>query len=97
MASNHPLIVNQENQELPSPLLPVPCLTMEEKIVLRAIAGGKDAKEVRTELHISSDTMFRILYELRKKTGAADYVGLGVWAVRQMKNNNDQRSARREA
>lgn len=72
-------------------LLMAPGFTGEEKILLRGLATGRSAKQVGRDLKLPKLTMYQLLGDLQRKTGAADDVALAVWAVRHMKNP-DQRS-----
>ena len=63
-----------------------PSFTLEETIVLRALAGGKTGKQVCTELRIPSSSFHRLLRDLYEKAGVADHLSLLVWALRQMKS-----------
>ena len=63
-----------------------PSFTIEETIVLRALAGGKTDKQVCTQLRIPSSSFHRLLRDLYEKAGVADHLSLLVWALRQMKS-----------
>lgn len=66
-------------------------LTGEEKILLRGLAAGKSPKEVGHDLRLPKTDMYRLLGELRRKTGTTDDVALAVWVVRHM-NDSDRRN-----
>lgn len=67
-----------------------PSFTLEETIVLRALAGGKTDKQVCTELRMPSSSFHRLLRDLCEKAGVADHVSLLVWALRQMKSGESR-------
>ena len=69
---------------------PSPEFTVEEAIVLRALAGGKSDKQVCTELRMTSGSFHRLLRDLLEKTGATDHLSLLVWALRQMKSGESR-------
>lgn len=69
-------------------------LTGEESILLRALVAGHDQKRICKDLRMDTGTFYRLLRDLREKTGAADPVGLVIWALRQA-NNGDQRTEER--
>jgi DNA-binding NarL/FixJ family response regulator len=72
-----------------------PALTGEEAIVLRALAGGRTDRQVRKELHMSAGAFFRMMRDMREKTGTVDNISLIVWAKQQIKGA-DQRIDRPE-
>ena len=63
-----------------------PSFTIEEAIVLRALAGGKTDKQACTELRMPSSSFHRLLRDLCEKAGVADHLSLLVWALRQKKS-----------
>lgn len=67
-----------------------PSFTLEETIVLRALAGGKTDKQVCTELRMPSSSFHRLLRDLCEKAGVADHLSLLVWALRQMKSGESR-------
>jgi len=69
---------------------PSPEFTVEEAIVLRALAGGKSDKQVCTELRMPAGSFHRLFRELLEKTGATDHLSLLVWALRQMKSGESR-------
>jgi DNA-binding CsgD family transcriptional regulator len=60
-----------------------PRLTVEESAVVRAFASGKTDKQICSELRIPLQAFYRLLRDLKEKTGASDRVGLLVWSLRQ--------------
>ncbi|HLJ40291.1 MAG TPA: hypothetical protein VKT50_02270 [Candidatus Acidoferrales bacterium] len=67
-----------------------PSFTLEETIVLRALAGGKTDKQVCTELRMPSSSFHRLLRDLCEKAGVSDHLSLLVWALRQMKSGESR-------
>lgn len=67
-----------------------PSFTIEETIVLRALAGGKTDRQVCTELRMPSSSFHRLLRDLCEKAGVADHLSLLVWALRQMKSGESR-------
>jgi DNA-binding NarL/FixJ family response regulator len=61
---------------------PHSAFTVEESIVMRAFAAGKNNKQVCTELRIPLQSFHRLLRNLMEKTGTCDQKGLLVWALR---------------
>jgi len=62
---------------------PAPRLNVEESAVVRAFAAGKTDKQICSELRIPLQSFYRLLRDLKEKTGASDRVGLLVWSLRQ--------------
>jgi len=71
-----------------------PSFTLEETIVLRALAGGKTNKQVCTELRMPSSSFHRLLRDLCEKAGVNDHLSLLVWALRQMKSGESRTGTR---
>jgi DNA-binding NarL/FixJ family response regulator len=69
--------------------------TVEESIVMRAFAAGKSDKQVSVELRIPLPSFHRLLRNLMEKTGARDWTGIHVWALRQ-RQRADSREAERD-
>jgi DNA-binding CsgD family transcriptional regulator len=72
-----------------------PALTVEEAIVLRALAAGRTDKQVRKELGMSAAAFCGLMRNIRDKTGVVDNASLLVWATRQVKDT-DRRIDRHE-
>ena len=72
-----------------------PTFTVEESIVMRAFAAGKSDKQVSVELRIPLPSFHRLLRNLMEKTGARDWTGIHVWALRQ-RQRADSREAERD-
>jgi hypothetical protein len=48
----------------------------EESILLRSLATGSTVKEMAGQLRLPRESLFRLLGDLRRKTGAADDTAL---------------------
>jgi DNA-binding NarL/FixJ family response regulator len=58
--------------------------TAEESILLRSLASGNTVKEMAGQLRLPRESLFRLLGDLRRKTGVADDTALAVWVLRNM-------------
>jgi DNA-binding CsgD family transcriptional regulator len=61
-----------------------PRFTAEEGILLRRIASGSSVKEIAGQLRLPRESLYRLMGDLRRKTGATDDTALAVWALRNM-------------
>lgn len=61
-----------------------PRFTAEESILLRSLASGNTVKEMAGQLRLPRESLFRLLGDLRRKTGVADDTALAVWVLRNM-------------
>jgi DNA-binding NarL/FixJ family response regulator len=68
--------------------------TTEESILLRSLATGNTVKEMAGQLRLPRESLFRLLGDLRRKTGAADDTALAVWVLRNMRTVDRRRSDR---
>jgi DNA-binding NarL/FixJ family response regulator len=68
--------------------------TTEESILLRSLASGNTVKEMAGQLRLPRESLFRLLGDLRRKTGAADDTALAVWVLRNMRTAERRRSDR---
>ena len=68
--------------------------TMEESILLRSLATGNTVKEMAGQLRLPRESLFRLLGDLRRKTGAADDTALAVWVLRNMRTGDRRGSDR---
>ena len=68
--------------------------TTEESILLRSLASGNTVKEMAGQLRLPRESLFRLLGDLRRKTGAADDTALAVWVLRNMWTADRRRSDR---
>jgi DNA-binding NarL/FixJ family response regulator len=71
-----------------------PQFTAEETILLRGLAKGNTVKQVARLLRLPRESLFRVLSDLRNKTGMLNDTALAVWALRNV-GNLDRRSAER--
>jgi len=68
--------------------------TAEETILLRGLAKGNSVKQIARLLRLPRESLFRVLGDLRKKTGMLNDGALAAWALRNVACL-DQRSAER--
>jgi DNA-binding CsgD family transcriptional regulator len=68
--------------------------TAEESILLRSLATGNTVKEMAGQLRLPRESLFRLLGDLRRKTGVADDTALAVWVLRNM-GTSDRRGGDR--
>lgn len=61
-----------------------PRFTAEESILLRSLATGNTVKEMAGQLRLPRESLFRLMGDLRRKTGVADDTALAVWVLRNM-------------
>jgi DNA-binding CsgD family transcriptional regulator len=61
-----------------------PRFTAEESILLRSLATGNTMKEMAGQLRLPRESLFRLLGDLRRKTGVPDDTALAVWVLRNM-------------
>jgi len=65
-----------------------PRFTSEESILMRSLATGNTVKEMAGQLRLPRESLFRLLGDLRRKTGAADDTALAVWVLRNMRTGD---------
>jgi DNA-binding CsgD family transcriptional regulator len=65
--------------------LSVPHFSAEESILLDNLAGGFSISQISRQLRLSRMNLYRLLGDLRRKTGTADDVALSVWVLRNMR------------
>jgi DNA-binding CsgD family transcriptional regulator len=63
-----------------------PRFTAEESILLRSLATGNTVKEMAGQLRLPRESLFRLMGDLRRKTGVADDTALAVWVLRNMRS-----------
>ena len=71
-----------------------PRFTAEETILLRSLATGNSVKEIAGQLRLPRESLYRLLGDLRRKTGVADDTALAVWVLRNM-GSTDRRGGER--
>ncbi len=73
-----------------------PRFTAEETILLRGLAAGNTAKEVAGQMRLPRESLYRLMGDLRRKTGASSDTALAVWVLRNMGSiGRDQRGGGR--
>jgi DNA-binding CsgD family transcriptional regulator len=65
--------------------LPVPHFSAEESILLDNLGAGSSISQISRQLRLSRMNLYRLLGDLRRKTGTADDVALSVWVLRNMR------------
>ena len=73
--------------------VPLPQFSAEESIVLHNLAHGSSIKEISRQLRLSRMNLYRLMGDLRRKTGTADDVALSVWVLRNMNGLGESRSS----
>jgi DNA-binding NarL/FixJ family response regulator len=87
-------MVANDMKSTPSVLVPIralqprpdPTFTTEEAIIMRALVAGKTDKEIRNNLRLPANSFYRVMRDLREKTGTDNNLSLSIWAQRRMKN-----------
>ena len=59
-----------------------PRFTAEETILLRGLASGASSKEMAAQMRLPRETLYRLIGDLRRKTGASSDTALAVWVLR---------------
>jgi DNA-binding CsgD family transcriptional regulator len=65
---------------------PEPQFTAEETILLHCLASGSTVKQIAGRLRLTRETLFRLLGDLRRKTGVRDDAALAGWVLRNEKS-----------
>jgi|SRR5579863_4095418 DNA-binding CsgD family transcriptional regulator len=65
-----------------SPMLPR--FTAEETILLRGLASGASSREMAAQMRLPRESLYRLIGDLRRKTGATSDTALAVWVLRNM-------------
>jgi DNA-binding NarL/FixJ family response regulator len=68
--------------------------TIEEAVLLRGLATGSSITDIAGRLRLPRAWLFRVLRDLRTKTGAPNDVALAVWALRNMESLDRRSDAR---
>lgn len=63
-----------------------PRFTAEETILLRGLASGASSKEMAVQMRLPRESLYRLIGDLRRKTGANSDTALAVWVLRNMNN-----------
>ena len=61
-----------------------PRFTAEETILLRGLASGASSKEMAAQMRLPRESLYRLIGDLRRKTGATSDTALAVWVLRNM-------------
>jgi DNA-binding CsgD family transcriptional regulator len=89
----------QSSQTPPSPVAaatgkgaPIaPRFTAEETILLRGLASGSSSKEMATQMRLPRESLYRLIGDLRRKTGASSDTSLAVWVLRNLGSGGGER------
>ena len=68
-----------------------PRFTAEETILLRGLASGATSKEMAAQMRLPRESLYRLIGDLRRKTGAANDTALAVWVLRNMAGGTSER------
>lgn len=68
-----------------------PHFTAEETILLRGLASGASSKEMAAQMRLPRESLYRLIGDLRRKTGAASDTALAVWVLRNMGTAGSER------
>ena len=68
-----------------------PRFTAEETILLRGLASGSTSKEMATQMRLPRESLYRLIGDLRRKTGASSDASLAVWVLRNMGSSGGER------
>jgi len=68
-----------------------PRFTAEETILLRGLASGASSKEMAAQMRLPRETLYRLLGDLRRKTGASSETALAVWVLRNLGSGTSER------
>lgn len=68
-----------------------PRLTAEETILLRGLSSGASSKEMALQMRLPRESLYRLIGDLRRKTGATSDAALVVWVLRNMAQGGSER------
>jgi DNA-binding CsgD family transcriptional regulator len=68
-----------------------PRFTGEETILLRGLASGATSKEMAAQMRLPRETLYRLIGDLRRKTGASSDTALAVWVLRNLGGGTSER------
>jgi DNA-binding CsgD family transcriptional regulator len=71
--------------------VPAPRFTAEETILLRGLGSGASSKEMAAQMRLPRETLYRLIGDLRRKTGASSDTALAVWVLRNMSTGAGER------
>lgn len=70
-----------------------PRFTVEETILLRGLASGASSKEMAAQMRLPRESLYRLMGDLRRKTGATTDTALAVWVLRNLDSAGCERRA----
>lgn len=68
-----------------------PRFTAEETILLRGLASGSSSKEMAAQMRLPRESLYRLMGDLRRKTGASSDASLAVWVLRNLGSGGSER------
>jgi DNA-binding CsgD family transcriptional regulator len=68
-----------------------PRFTAEETSLLRGFASGATSKEMAAQMRLPRESLYRLIGDLRRKTGATSDTALAVWVLRNMSSTAGER------
>jgi DNA-binding CsgD family transcriptional regulator len=68
-----------------------PRFTAEETILLRGLGSGASSKEMAAQMRLPRESLYRLIGDLRRKTGATSDTALAVWVLRNMSSSAGER------
>lgn len=68
-----------------------PRFTSEETILLRGLASGATSKEMAAQMRLPRESLYRLIGDLRRKTGTTSDTALAVWVLRNMRSGGSER------
>jgi len=71
--------------------LAAPRFTAEETILLRGLSSGASSKEMALQMRLPRESLYRLIGDLRRKTGATSDAALAVWVLRNMAQGGSER------
>ena len=69
----------------------IPRFTAEETILLRGLASGVSSKEMAAQMRLPRESLYRLIGDLRRKTGATSDTALAVWVLRNLGSGAGER------
>jgi DNA-binding CsgD family transcriptional regulator len=68
-----------------------PRFTAEETILLRGLASGASSKEMAAQMRLPRESLYRLIGDLRRKTGSSSDTALAVWVLRNLGSSGGER------
>lgn len=72
-----------------------PRFTGEETILLQGLASGATSKEMAAQMRLPRESLYRLIGDLRRKTGASSDTALSVWVLRNKGSGGSDRGGGR--